>query len=742
MTYARAFGLRFPIASDSLQHRRTRYGDAGKPISGRPSGRRRALLDEYDGRTPPMHPEIADAWEAILHGRGHRIAFDRDLFSAAGLGPDAGSWVASIVELDASTGRVAGYPLRAQVEITTASMVYDLEAGERWTILYWHADEVDTDMEHRVVTSDGAKWVSGVRNDAATFDDIRVDEDTGALIIDPGVYGDVFFLPVDMPADMVEEVIAWTTRPNPSVSIVTADGVSEGKAICSVQGIVGAVAGEVAMPRPSKVGPGFSFNNGSITFYSLANANAASTSQFSIEFWMRLRTIASEEVQNLIRSGADAADGYHLSAVCPTGESDVYRLVAGVERATTDAAAVSTRTFAAGDDVHVVMTFDPTAGISLFADGVELPLSTDTTGSGSVVSDAGDPVIIGGTTTGGSPAPFFGTMSGPRIYRRALSAAQVEALHDEQKDGAQSDDERHMPDLPSMVMRGSAFEGLDVRVMPSVSSQSIQGFGGDSGEGWIEAARALTLTLTAIPQPFPYLPAHPFFSAVLDDGLTIESTSRRAVVGDWTITQAGTTAWLKWPFSQARVRSLAGSAGRYETLPEGVSRMMTGAWAICGFAVVFRDSVSGTSTVFAMQRTSDTALKLGLTISDTHGMTVSARDSEGATLLTHTNAIGVPVGQWCLVGFAVNLTDKSLSVFTAYDDDTGNEVVEMSTADAAFPRGSFAAFGGAVNRIGAGTTGSDIFDGAIGNAQLFTDYMPDAGSVRAWWRSVKAGVFG
>lgn len=150
--------------------------------------------------TVPLKAVDAYAWEGLVIGEGETWSFDSSLYGSKGLGPNAG-FNASVVagsakfgagklRVPATTGTItfnkAGYNASGAYVAFTA-MVWRFEGGA------WH---------HYIWRSDNAKWLDGVRNDAAVTTWLSVSTGSFTIANVSGAaddYDDLVILPYNIP---------------------------------------------------------------------------------------------------------------------------------------------------------------------------------------------------------------------------------------------------------------------------------------------------------------------------------------------------------------------------------------------------------------------------------------------------------------------------------------------------------------------------------------------------------------
>lgn len=132
-------------------------------------------------RTIPLSEEDAEAWDSLISGEGEVWSFDSHLYGSKGLGPSAN------VGCTVTAGSAKFGAAKLNVQATTGSITFTAAAfnsygrASIWTVMAWRSINGGTTWTHYAIRSDGAKWVNGVRDDAANTSFISVSN--GAVTI-------------------------------------------------------------------------------------------------------------------------------------------------------------------------------------------------------------------------------------------------------------------------------------------------------------------------------------------------------------------------------------------------------------------------------------------------------------------------------------------------------------------------------------------------------------------------------
>lgn len=174
----------------------------------------------------------AHAWESLLIGEGEVWSFDATLYGSKGMGPSASSG-ATIVAGSAKFG--AG---KLNLAATTGTITYSFPAVNmfsssvvNWSLEVWRSTDAGASWTNYFVRGTGAtqsaKWVDGVRNDAAVTTWLTVGADgavtiantTGAAV----QYDDLVILPYWV-LDAWPPVLGVATRAWPPLPYLDAAG--------------------------------------------------------------------------------------------------------------------------------------------------------------------------------------------------------------------------------------------------------------------------------------------------------------------------------------------------------------------------------------------------------------------------------------------------------------------------------------------------------------------------------------
>ena len=170
---------------------------------------------------------------------------------------------------------------------------------------------------------------------------------------------------------------------------------------------------------PGKSGQALSFD-GADDFVDLGILNV-SGSALTIATWIKADSFATDEARIVSRAVGSAEQDHYfmLSTVDNGGIKLRFRLKTGT---TTSTLLASTGTLAVGQWIHVAAVYDGSAMV-LYKDGLEVGRLAKT---GVLATDATARAAIGRNPQ--PYAPFDGTIDDVRVYQRALSATDIQAL--------------------------------------------------------------------------------------------------------------------------------------------------------------------------------------------------------------------------------------------------------------------------------------------------------------------------
>lgn len=206
------------LASEEPKETLRDIGDTSEAADGTTRVSRHRRKRDLSFRTVPLTEAAAHSWLCLLTGEGEAWSFDASLYGSKGTGPTS--------LLNSSQG-AAGPKFgagRLSVGATTGTLTYLGVAvnawggSSEWTVLVWRFEGAA--WVHYAVRSDGAKWVNGVRNDAASTTwldvwegNVTIENTTGAAVL----YDDLVVLPFAVldawPAEVHAAAAAYGSLP-------------------------------------------------------------------------------------------------------------------------------------------------------------------------------------------------------------------------------------------------------------------------------------------------------------------------------------------------------------------------------------------------------------------------------------------------------------------------------------------------------------------------------------------------
>ena len=197
MSFLRINGYVLPVVDGGAHVSRSAIGDATRTYSGAWTSTIRATKRRIEVETPPLAAALADALVGLVMGRGHVWHFNDATnwqYSTKGLGKSAGS----------GSSLASGKFGRGVRIAAGGSLTWATELPTDYTLMVWYY--TSGAWHHYIVRSDAAKWVDGVRNDAASTPFLSVS--SGSTVLgDTGAAGnqdfdDLVALPYLVHADM------------------------------------------------------------------------------------------------------------------------------------------------------------------------------------------------------------------------------------------------------------------------------------------------------------------------------------------------------------------------------------------------------------------------------------------------------------------------------------------------------------------------------------------------------------
>ena len=206
MSFMTINGLVISVENESASWRSSAYGEIANSFTNRPKRNRKGVAEEISFSSCLMIQEVADSLIGFIEGQGDHFGFEDDAWSEEGLGPESGSTY---------TITSGGYVGSDRIVLTSSTLIYNPEFREtKNTVCYARTADSGTTWEHLIVRADGAKWLDGIRDDAAA---------TGELVIDSGAvslsdvydYDELLLLPFNIGEQHALELFAWVDGGDP-----------------------------------------------------------------------------------------------------------------------------------------------------------------------------------------------------------------------------------------------------------------------------------------------------------------------------------------------------------------------------------------------------------------------------------------------------------------------------------------------------------------------------------------------
>lgn len=212
--FVNAVGVRVPVANTGRT--REKIGADGDQLLGLHRAQHLGHRQAWVFDTVPMAGVDADSLEAILDGRAHVMSFDADTWSARGLPPLV------VVGVVTAGGKWGNYLNTSAAGSNLTYPVDFIRTNTLHTAIYWRFNGATWD--HYIARDDGAKWVNGVRNDAAAVFH-TVTPSAGTLFLAKDKHDDLVILPGRISVAHAPLVYAFhNANPWPLQRLVTFDG--------------------------------------------------------------------------------------------------------------------------------------------------------------------------------------------------------------------------------------------------------------------------------------------------------------------------------------------------------------------------------------------------------------------------------------------------------------------------------------------------------------------------------------
>lgn len=192
----------FAAAQGDLSESQRDIGGEVLAVDGSTITTRSARKIDVELKSIPLLIAAALVWRDFIAGEGETWSFDLSLYGSKGTAPIA------MVGATFSAGAAKFGAAKLSVGATTGTITFPAAANEYgstkngWTVGVWRFE--GGVWNHYVVRSGGAKWVNGVRNDAASTTwltvvapNVTIANNTGAAVF----YDDLVILPFQVLLD-------------------------------------------------------------------------------------------------------------------------------------------------------------------------------------------------------------------------------------------------------------------------------------------------------------------------------------------------------------------------------------------------------------------------------------------------------------------------------------------------------------------------------------------------------------
>lgn len=190
MSFLTVNGVPIPVLLKSARARPLKIQDAADAFDGSPRRVIRTQKQVIEGRLTVQSQALGEACRQLLEGAGHTFPFDADFYSSKGLGTSATAGTPVIST--AGPKRGAG---NLDCTGAGATATWATGLGSAWTVFAWVL--YPSAWNHFVIRSDGAKWLNGVRDDAAYSAWLSVA--SGSMTLSLKNIDDVVALPYSVP---------------------------------------------------------------------------------------------------------------------------------------------------------------------------------------------------------------------------------------------------------------------------------------------------------------------------------------------------------------------------------------------------------------------------------------------------------------------------------------------------------------------------------------------------------------
>lgn len=657
--------------SKKLTHR----GELSSRFNGRPTRHRRSIETSFTINTAKLDEMCADTLEGLIEGENHHFHFIHDVWSDAGLGPQAGdSWD---LQTDGPPATRGFY-----VEVLT-DLVYNARfiddpaapGGGRWGISYLFLNAAT--WERRVLRSDGSRWIDGVPT-VTSFSEVVVTAGSvaftgGTEIADLSLLS---FYPCD---SFVVADNEWVRGLDVVANIPLNDNYAEVQQGLSLHSVAGA-----APFGKGQIGRALDLNGSTqgVAYNADPAFDIFGKDEFSVALWARLDVDSGGNQTLITHDNGSTGSGWLITkattgigfTVVTTGTNAHHFITAPAD----------------GELFMIVATFDlATMTVGAFLNG-EQRNQTVQIGTGTVVSDVANTLSLGYRRQT-NIQHWDGVIGDVRIFDKVLSAAEVAAMYECEREGlSQYPGPRFSSAMPSLDLWGAVAGCREpVAVSCEVTGETYVQHGSDAG--WVNNDREMSIKLDVVKSkpeqdkiPDPDL-AWVFQPQQIEDP-TAATSMPKPIAGRFALSGVGVTLANRGKQGPFNLEDKAWEFnGDYANVNEAdFGNFLYGAASCSIFAWVKTPTPLTTQTIFESYIDNTPNLRLQLRFQSGR-VEVRAR-SQAADSLQTASGIALAGNAWVCVGAIVDVANDTARLFiNGVEDDEDAMTFGAGRFDGATP---------------------------------------------------------
>jgi len=190
MSFFSINGWNVPIVNGGLSETSTQFGNLGPSFTNRNIISRRMIPRSWSGEMLFQSPEIADAVEGLVSGRGHHFPFDNDAWSDSGYTASIGTFANISIEQSRSCFGFGSAVISGDINIGLSLPV------DRWAAIVWVYNSTDSSpaasppvivYDQYIETSDGTQYINGVNTSYTSFISVS---SQGSIVISSATFPD------------------------------------------------------------------------------------------------------------------------------------------------------------------------------------------------------------------------------------------------------------------------------------------------------------------------------------------------------------------------------------------------------------------------------------------------------------------------------------------------------------------------------------------------------------------------